>query len=289
MIRNDLLDRLQTAERLRSRSKLGKAFRMPLRLVLPPLLKASGSTIMRRATTFFGRSQNVVLPEPVSEAIWKYGFFEEDVSFYILMCLSPGNNFIDVGGHFGFFSMLGAEVVGEDGLVVTFEPMPKTRALLQENISKRAAKCRHSLVPAAAGREAGKMTFTDFGLVGSAYATSTHARTSSYREEGRIEVDVVSVDEIVTQLQLSRVDLIKIDAENAEAEVLAGAQNTIERFKPSLILETGDCQDALSKPVIESLIQRGYKAYEFSEFQLHEHKVKEAYAYQNLLMIHGDS
>jgi hypothetical protein len=45
------------------------------------------------------------------------------------------------------------------------------------------------------------------------------------------------LDDWVEREGLSRVDLIKIDVEGAERAVLEGASRTLERFRPSLILE----------------------------------------------------
>lgn len=285
-MRTDLCDQLKRAAGARQQPKFKKLLSMPLKLGLPRALSILSLENIREAKTFFGKLQKVVLPEPVSVCVWRYGFFEEDVSFFIMSCLKPGDVFIDVGGHFGFFSMLGAELVGSDGQVITFEPMPETRKMLQDNMARNAAPCSSRIVPAAAGRERGTLTFADFGIVGSAYATGQQPRSDKLQKRGKIEVEVFSIDEVVEELAVDRVDLIKIDAENAEADVLAGAQRTIEQWQPSIIIEVGDCEGSLSRPLIVNLIQQGYVPYEFSEFELKIHQVKDVYNYQNILMKH---
>jgi hypothetical protein len=47
----------------------------------------------------------------------------------------------------------------------------------------------------------------------------------------------VSVDDVVRDTPLERVDVVKIDVDGAELEVLRGAQRTLERFHPHLFVE----------------------------------------------------
>ena len=117
-----LLDALKRRSRLINQGRLGRFLKIPLRLAWPYVLGRVKQQQQVLATLFFGKRMLVILPEPVSVRIWRYGVFEPDVAFYLITCLRAGDTFIDIGGHFGFFSMLGRELVGQDGTVVTFEP-----------------------------------------------------------------------------------------------------------------------------------------------------------------------
>jgi len=46
-----------------------------------------------------------------------------------------------------------------------------------------------------------------------------------------------SLDSLITELKISHIDVIKIDAEGAEVQILKGAINTIVRSKPYIIVE----------------------------------------------------
>jgi FkbM family methyltransferase len=241
-----------------------------------------------KAATFFRRPMLVVLPEVVSVSIWRYGVFEYDVAFYILSLLRAGDTFIDVGGHFGFFSMLGRELVGAEGWVVTFEPMPDTRSILEENMRRFAALAHHRVVPAAAGAAPSKLPFKDFGLAGSAYATSTVERSKSVVQQGEVEVDVRTIDSVVEDLDLTTCRLIKIDAENAEHDVVQGALGAIRRLRPAVIIETGDIDEeggSSTRKVVDVLIGEGYQPFEFHDWTIRPHAVTESYGYQNLLLV----
>ena len=75
----------------------------------PRLLLKTGRSQALTATTFWGGRMEIVVPEAVSTQIFRYGFFEEDVCLFLLKSLRPGMVCVDVGAHFGFFTLLASE------------------------------------------------------------------------------------------------------------------------------------------------------------------------------------
>src|SRR5204862_6451965 len=118
----------------RSRGTRGGAARW--RELHPKLLRAVGLSHRAASTTFWNRRFDVVLPEGTSTHIWRYGFFESDVCTFMLRGLEPGMVFVDVGAHFGFFTLLGSDLVTGEGRVVALEPMPRTFRQLNRNASR---------------------------------------------------------------------------------------------------------------------------------------------------------
>ncbi len=53
----------------------------------------------------------------------------------------------------------------------------------------------------------------------------------------RIPVQAIQLDSFVRDYEITRVDLIKIDTETTEAQVLQGAWQTIQRFRPIIFCE----------------------------------------------------
>jgi len=49
--------------------------------------------------------------------------------------MKPGMVFFDVGAHYGYYSLLGSELVGEKGVVYSFEPIKSTFNILKNNIT----------------------------------------------------------------------------------------------------------------------------------------------------------
>lgn len=54
---------------------------------------------------------------------------------------------------------------------------------------------------------------------------------------GYISIDAAPLDEILQELKVEKVKLIKIDVEGEEKEVVEGLVSTIERYRPIIVLE----------------------------------------------------
>ena len=107
----------------------------PLRFISRWLARKGEGRIVP-AQLFFGRTMNVVLPEIVSEQIYTYGLFDEVVTWLAIKAAREGDTVLDVGGHFGYFTLLFSELVGESGQIVAFEPTPSTYGLLRDNVKR---------------------------------------------------------------------------------------------------------------------------------------------------------
>lgn len=55
-----------------------------------------------------------------------------------------------------------------------------------------------------------------------------------------VSVALTTVDDVIASRGWPEVSLIKVDVQGAEARVLAGAQKTIQRFRPALFVEVSD-------------------------------------------------
>ena len=82
---------------------------------------------------------------------------------------------------------------------------------------------------------------------------------------------------------------IKIDAENAELDVLKGAEATLASRSAVVTIEVGDDESVgngrRSRDVIDHLTSRGYEPFEFRDNQLVRHEVRDRYEYDNLLFV----
>lgn len=53
------------------------------------------------------------------------------------------------------------------------------------------------------------------------------------------QAEARTVDDVVTEAGLPRIDLIKLDVDGHELTVLQGARETLKRFMPPLLIELG--------------------------------------------------
>lgn len=251
---------------------------------------ATGKYHFADITTFWGQKMRVVLPEGVSVSLYRYGFFEEELTAIFLKLIRPGMTVFDIGAHFGYFSLLASALVGDNGKVFSFEPTPSTHGVLSHNLrSKKNVVVTHAAVFSSAG----EMTFQDFGVANSAFNTLAGGKLTGWQREGfkstECKVKTIALDPFFTEI--GRIpDFIKMDAENAELPILEGMQNTLagER-RPIITVEVGDAPDEKdsSKRPVTFLVERGYKVYEFDRASktLNEREVRSSYRYDNLLMV----
>ena len=149
----------------------------------------------------------------------------------------PGDWVIDVGANVGFYTWRLAELVGPEGRVLAFEPIPETFVLLANNLES----CSHSNVTLF---NAAVSEIT--GMAGMSIPKSSDTGQRNYyeahltsRNESELQVLTVSLDAI----QISQpVRLIKIDAEGHELAVLKGMRKTLLRDRPVLIVETPNAE-----------------------------------------------
>ena len=145
--------------------------------------------------------------------------------------LGQGNVLIDVGANTGIYTLRGGRLVGEQGVVLSLEPNPEMIRELAYNVEvNRLANVR--IRGLAAGDRTREAKFwANYGLPNS-YGLVRHDRQSY-----GFSVLQASLDDLATWEGLSRCDYIKIDAEGAEQDIIAGAQQLIARHRPVIQLE----------------------------------------------------
>lgn len=271
-------------------SGIGKVLRSPARVTTSKVLELY-ARIRRQALpctarTFWGGDMAVVLPEPVSTTIYRYGFFEMELTRMVLSLVSPGMTFFDVGSHFGYFSLLAAKLVGASGSVHAFEPTPSTFEVLSRNMKDQPnVRLNH----VAAYSEEGTLQLKDYGLRYSAFNSLAKSKLGD-DVVGTLNpqmhaVPAITIDAYVAQTG-ARPSFIKIDAENAELAILRGMPRTLAEVRPTLTLEVGDYGEkggSESSQLVQYLVERGYEPWQFREGQIVRHEPAATYQYDNLL------
>ncbi len=136
--------------------------------------------------------------------------------------------FLDIGANVGLHTLAIASHVAEGGAVVAFEPHPINHRLLVQNIEQNGL--RHVVAEnLGLAESAAKLT-------GTARAGSGNWSLAS-QGDYRFEVRLLRLDDYLRDHPLPRIDLMKIDVEGAEARVLRGARQSIERFRPAIVFE----------------------------------------------------
>lgn len=189
---------------------------------------------------FFEGMSIRLAPSSASSGIYlNGGFSDRETAVLFLNYLRPGMVAIDCGAHIGEYTLLFASLVGPEGEVHAFEPDPRVFAILQENISRNDLKnvWAHEKALGDAEGEA------EFLLAPDATASSL-ARFAAEGKGERVKVPLTSLDVYVQEMDLKRVDAMKIDVEGSEETVLAGAEWVLAEFEPGLVFLEFERQDS---------------------------------------------
>lgn len=143
---------------------------------------------------------------------------------------------IDIGANIGLF-LLSVVSAYEPfrGRIYGFEANPNTYARLKCTIEANQLGTIATVFPIALSDKAGVASFVahdDWASSGDGFVDTGRAGPSN-----KIIVPTAPLDEIVEQLNLDRMDWIKIDVEGAERSVIAGARDCLTRFRPQVIFE----------------------------------------------------
>ncbi|MFA5377909.1 MAG: FkbM family methyltransferase [Dehalococcoidia bacterium] len=153
------------------------------------------------------------------------GLYERFETALVKRHLKPGQIFVDVGAHIGYYSVLAASIVGPTGGVYAYEPNPANVELLRANTEQfeGIVRMRDCAVSDAPGRAKLYLSATNSG---------DHQLFRSVGREA-VDVAVISLDSDPALAGLS-VNILKIDVQGLEVSVLRGARELIAR-SPSLM------------------------------------------------------
>jgi FkbM family methyltransferase len=220
-------------ERLRLIRQTFKGWLLPTASIpLGVLLRKSGVSgpILKRlqplTTTVTVRQQGLPIRTPLLDAwpvfeVFAFGEYGSETIDWPSV-----GSVIDCGAHVGSFALWLSR--WSDASIVCVEPNPSVLPLLEHNL--RPIKDRVRVWPLAVGGTAGTRVLHDQG-----FAAAASLERRSPRDQA-VEVEAITLDELVERSGFARVDLLKMDIEGAEFEVFRTARpQTLQRINAALI------------------------------------------------------
>jgi FkbM family methyltransferase len=146
----------------------------------------------------------------------------------------PESIVFDVGANIGFLTLRFASICTQ-GRIYAFEPSKKNFECLHRNLALNNFS-NINVYRLALGEQ------TEPKQLHEVYSFNTGAnRILNASAENRSEtISVDTLDNVVGELGLRRMDILKIDVEGYELFVLRGGEKTIQQFKPILFVELAD-------------------------------------------------
>ena len=151
--------------------------------------------------------------------------------------IKPGWSVIEIGANQGYFTSLFQKLVGRNGIVHAFEPIPSTFKLLEKSVASNPRNCfLHNL-----GSAEKNLDLIEFYLPAndSGQATMSPHTSDSWQNQEihKVVCKVVRLDDFKPIKSLKKINFIKIDAEGAELPSLKGAKTLLAKHKPILFFE----------------------------------------------------
>jgi FkbM family methyltransferase len=186
--------------------------------------------------------------------------------------VGPGSVCFDVGSAAGLYTVQLSRLAGASGLVHSVEPLPFAEPGWNRLLrSRQMPNVRHHSVAlsAHAGEASMSVPMRRNGLVTgrSFISQQCHGLGSNVEFSRHIEypVRVTTLDNLVAEAGLQRLDFVKIDVEGAELHVLQGGSRSVESFRPTMLVEIEDRHlqryEYTPDDVVGWLRERGYEMF----------------------------
>ncbi len=146
--------------------------------------------------------------------------------------IHPGDIVLDCGASDGDFTREALRAGAAK--VVAIEISPSSAECIRRNTAAESAAGRVVVYPKGVWDGEDHLTLNVDDTNFAANSVVLHPDDS----HASIVVPLTTIDRIVAELNLPRVDFIKMDVEGAEVRAIAGARDTITRFKPRLAIAT---------------------------------------------------
>jgi FkbM family methyltransferase len=159
---------------------------------------------------------------------WNLAEIKRGIYFSGDHTVRPGDVVIDAGANVGAFTRMALNQGA--ARVIAIEPGPENVAAFHRNFEAEIASGRVVLVPKGVWDQVGEM---DLRVSPSNSAADSFVMNPP---DSKVigKVPLTTIDNLVSELYLEKVDFIKMDIEGAEPNAIDGAKRTLARFKPRI-------------------------------------------------------
>lgn len=216
-------------------------------------------------TTFYGTKMKVMLPSGMDLYLLGGKSHDSEIRLakYILNVLRRGDSFLDVGAHYGYFSLLASKIVGAEGHVNSIEASKSTFGILSQNVETQDNISAYNV---AISDHKDQLDFYEYPLLYSEYNSLDSQQYDSAKwakniSPNVIKIDAFPLDEFVKEKNITP-DFIKIDVEGVEDKVVAGMRGILNsKGAPIIAMEyiLDDNPDSPHEIAMRLIIDQGYE------------------------------
>lgn len=220
------------------------------------------------AKTFDGRTLKVNFDNHFAHYIYYLGEYEPAITELIKRIVKRGDICFDIGANIGWYTTFLQTLVGENGAVHSFEPVPPTFEILKENVENNRNEGVVTLNNLALGNTEGEVDLHVFDEMPDGHASISDFGLTEFKTyKSRIS----TLDSYLNEKQIDNVKFVKIDIEGAELMMLSGAANLFKQelppiFEIEMALNTAKGFGYLPNDIIDFInAQREYDFYAIDE------------------------
>ncbi len=186
---------------------------------------------------------------------WIGVFNEPHLQRLLKRHLRHGDTVMDIGANWGFFTLLMARQVGDEGRVLAFEAVPKTAVMLERHLEANRVTNVEVFRKAVSNREGTVTLRVPSG--GRNYSMASLHWHKSDPDAVLVEAESMVIDRH-PEISAARPRFIKIDVEGAEGEVISGMSELLRRHRPTLFVE---CSEIGRESVWGRMRELGYRCH----------------------------
>jgi len=214
---------------LRHRLYLHHGLRNRLARILKRLVPADGTQVVTVSSGPL-RGMRLCVDRNTPNYYWIDDRHEAEVTAMLQKHAKSGTVVADIGAHIGFHTLILSRSVGEEGMVLAFEPDPTNLGRLRKNLELNQLR-NVRVFNRAVAKSTGAFYFEADG------STTSHLICDEPAPEKAIKIQTVSLDDLFYKEHAPMASLLKVDVEGHEADVLQGATRFLKEMRPPLLLE----------------------------------------------------
>ncbi len=203
-------------------------------LLRPKPLRALANAAIRRCIPARLERHGAVIvlnqKDPVVSGAITFGVYEKAETAFFCAACQPGMTFLDIGANLGYYTALASGRIGAQGKLIALEPDPENFRYLQQNAAANHAPNAVCIQKAAAAESGTLRLHVNAENRGDNRLYANDLCDSSF------EVEVATVDAMLEDCGVARVDLVKIDVQGFEGHVLRGMKETLRRSENLILL-----------------------------------------------------
>lgn len=201
------------------------------------------------------------------EKLSSHRMFDADFSGFKKI-VRDGNIVFDIGANIGLHSIILSKIIGKNGKLYSFEPVPNTFDLLNETLGLNRAYNTEAKNIAFLDK-IGNLSMNVFDINNSSLNSFGNPVFGKVKAIDKVKVEVDTIDNFCEKNKISKIDFMKVDVEGYEKSVFAGAKKMLGNgLVKSLSFEISkiplEGSGTKPKEIFDILSSYGYKSYKYN-------------------------